>query len=117
MAAALSSRDMLTLRFNYFQDAVNAVVGLCLAAAVMLCVAHIDEANHVSEEETCSICGIFNVGIALIAASIVHRRAIPHLIGCYFTTELRLLYHLSSTGRSPPNSEFSPLVARAFHPG
>jgi hypothetical protein len=102
VAAALRDRDMLKLNFNCTQDAVNAVLALCLAAGQLLSLAHIAEADHGSQEETCSICGLFNVGITLIAIHVVFQRAALHWIGCYFAAKLRFPYRLSSTGRSPP---------------
>ena len=100
--AALRAHDTLNLTFNYPQDAVNAVLAVCLATGLLLSLAHIAEADHGSQEEICSICGLFNVGITLIAIHVVFHRAALHWIGCYFAAKLRFFYPLSSTGRSPP---------------
>jgi hypothetical protein len=100
--AALRDHNMLKLKFNYFQDAVNAVLALCLATGLLLSLAHIAKADHGSQEETCSICGLFNVGITLIAIHVVFHRAALHWIGYYFAAKLHFPYPLSATGRSPP---------------
>lgn len=81
---------------------LRALLALLLVGGLLVSLAHIAEADHGSHEALCTICVLFHTGIALTSVIVVFHRAVTHSISSYFTAELRLLYHLPSTGRSPP---------------
>ena len=76
---------------------------LLLVSGLLVSLAHIPEADHGRQEALCTICVLFHTGITLISVIVVFHRAVTHWISFYFTAELRLLYHLHPTGRSPPS--------------
>jgi hypothetical protein len=81
---------------------LRVLLALFLVGGLLVSLAHIAEADHGSHEALCTICVLFHVGITLVSIIVVFHRAITYWICCYFTAELRLLYHLPSAGRSPP---------------
>jgi hypothetical protein len=81
---------------------LRVLIAPLLVGGLLLSLAHISEANHSSEETLCSICVVLHDGITLISIVVVFLSAVIYRICCYFAVELRLLYHLPSTGRSPP---------------
>ena len=73
-----------------------------LVGGLLLSLAHIAEADHSSEETPCSVCVVLHAGIAFISIVVVFHSVVICRICCYFALKFRLLYHLPSTGRSPP---------------
>ena len=93
---------MPKLSLSFPKHMLRVLLAPLLVGGLLLSLAHIAEANHSSEETLCSMCVVLHVGITFISIAVVFHSAVIYRICCYFTVELRLLYHLPSTGRSPP---------------
>ncbi len=81
---------------------IRVLLAFLLVGGLLVSLAHIAEADHGSQEAFCTICVLFHTGITLISVIVVFHRAVTHSVSRYFIAELCLLYHLPSTGRSPP---------------
>lgn len=81
---------------------LRVLVVFLVAAGMVGSLSHIAEADHDSHQAQCSVCGVFATVLILVALVVVPPPTISHWFSFYFNYELRRLYYLASTGRSPP---------------
>ena len=81
---------------------LRVLVVFLLAAGMVGSLSHISEADHDSHQARCSVCGVFAIVLIFVALVVVPPPTISHWFRFYFNSELRRLYYLASTGRSPP---------------
>ncbi|MGB1893766.1 MAG: hypothetical protein ACPHSD_19005 [Candidatus Latescibacterota bacterium] len=94
---------MPKLNLGFPQHMLRVLLVSLLMGGLLFSLAHISEADHGSHEALCAICVLFHTSITLVSVAVVFHRSIDRWICYYFIAEPRLLYHLPSTGRSPPH--------------